>query len=228
MENMNENNTNENNACEDVTNNEVTEDIKPWKKGWLKELIDWITAILIAAVVAFVLKSFVLTLAVVNGHSMDNTLAHGDRLYVNKLFYEPEKGDIVIIETDKHPDGALVKRVIATEGDTIYIDPDTFEVYLNDKLLEESYIKGKTTLPAVKDANYGLIVQYSGELAETFADPQYSREHPIVVGKDQVFVMGDNRENSSDSRYMGLFSTDEVTGHAVFRFWPLNSIKKLD
>lgn len=201
---------------------------KNWKKGIVREIWDWIKAIVIAVVVALVLRNFVLTLALVDGASMENTLHHGDRLYVNKLFYTPEKGDVVIIETDKHPQGPLVKRIIATEGDTIYIDPDTYEVYLNDELLEEEYIKGKTVLPVVKDANTGIALGYTGDLAMVYSAPGYSRENPIVIGKDEVFAMGDNRENSSDSRNLGIFKVDEVVGHAVFRFWPLSDIDILD
>ncbi len=198
------------------------------KKGrspWVKELLDWVQAIAIAVVVALLLRNFVLTLALVSGASMENTLHNGDRLYVNKLFYTPEKGDVVIIETDKHPEGPLVKRVIATEGDTIYIDPYTCDVYVNDKLLEEDYIKGRTILyMAGIDGNTGMPI-YQGDL---FNDPDYSRENPIVIGKDEVFAMGDNRENSSDSRNLGIFKTDEVVGHALFRFWPLSDIETLD
>ena len=198
-----------------------------WKTGWRKELFDWVEAIVIAVVVALVLRNFVLTLALVDGASMENTLSDGDRLYINKLLYTPEKGDIVIIDTDKHPQGPLVKRVIATEGDTIYIDPVTSMVYVNDELIEEGYIKGKTVLPVIKD-NLGIIRGYAGEFAEVFAGNEYSRENPIVVGEDQVFAMGDNRENSSDSRNLGLFTEDEVMGHAVFRFWPINKAGSLD
>lgn len=198
-----------------------------WKTGWRKELFDWVEAIVIAVVVALVLRNFVLTLALVDGASMENTLSDGDRLYINKLLYTPEKGDIVIIDTDKHPQGPLVKRVIATEGDTIYIDPVTSMVYVNDELIEEEYIKGKTVLPVIKD-NLGIIRGYSGEFADVFAGNEYSRENPIVVGEDQVFAMGDNRENSSDSRNLGLFTEDEVMGHAVFRFWPINEAGSLD
>ena len=228
MDNMND--MNENNIVEEnITEEKNAENPKPWKQGWVKELIDWVVAIAVAAAVAIFLKTFVLTLAVVDGQSMDNTLAHGDRLYVNKLFYEPEKGDIVIIESDKHPRGPLVKRIIATEGDTIYIDPYTHEVYLNDKLLKEDYIKGETILPVTMEKGELKAIKYdNNDFPDIYADSNYSRENPIVVGKGEVFAMGDNRENSSDSRHMGLFKVEEVTGHAVFRFWPFSSIDMLD
>ncbi len=222
MDNMNENNISE--ETEEIIQEEP---VSSWKTGWKKELRDWIEAIVIAVVVALVLRNFVLTLALVDGASMERTLSHGDRLYVNKVFYSPEKGDIVIIDTEKHPQGPLVKRVIATEGDTIYIDRVSGMVYVNDELLEEDYIKGKTVLPVQKD-NLGIVRGYYGELAEIFADPSYSRQNPIKLGEGEVFAMGDNRENSSDSRNLGIFTEDEIMGHAVFRFWPFNKIEMLD
>ncbi len=205
-------NPNEENICIEETQQTEETPVNKWKTGWRKELIDWVEAIVVAVVVALVLRNFVMTLALVDGASMENTLSDGDRLYVNKLMYTPEKGDIVIIDTDKHPQGPLVKRIIATEGDTIYIDPYTNLVYVNDELIEEDYIKGKTVLPGM----------------ELYINGEYSRENPIVVGNDEIFAMGDNRENSSDSRNLGLFTEDEIMGHAVFRFWPLNEFGKLD
>lgn len=220
-------NMNENNIPEEKEETIQEKPVSSWKSGWKKELLDWIEAIVIAVVVALVLRNFVLTLALVDGASMERTLSHGDRLYVNKVFYSPEKGDIVIIDTDKHPQGPLVKRVIATEGDTIYIDRVSGMVYVNDELLEEDYIKGKTVLPVQKD-NLGIVRGYYGELAEIFADPSYNRNNPIKLGEGEVFAMGDNRENSSDSRNLGIFTEDEIMGHAVFRFWPFNKIEMLD
>lgn len=205
-------NPNEENICIEETQQTEETPVNKWKTGWRKELIDWVEAIVVAVVVALVLRNFVMTLALVDGASMENTLSDGDRLYVNKLMYTPEKGDIVIIDTDKHPQGPLVKRIIATEGDTIYIDPYTNLVYVNDELIEEDYIKGKTVLPGM----------------ELYINGEYSRKNPIVVGNDEIFAMGDNRENSSDSRNLGLFTEDEIMGHAVFRFWPLNEFGKLD
>ena len=215
MQNPNENNIVNEENLENVT--ETEEYVNKWKTGWRKELIDWVEAIVVAVVVALVLRTFVMTLALVDGASMENTLSDGDRLYVNKLMYTPEKGDIVIVDTDKHPQGPLVKRVIATEGDTIYIDPFTKCVYVNDELIEEDYIKGKTVLHD--------MMFYS---AHNIDPTQYSRENPIVLGNDEVFVMGDNRENSSDSRNLGIFTEDEIMGHAVFRFWPVDNIGMLD
>lgn len=185
------------------------------KLNWKKEAMDWLQAIVIAVVVSFLLKNFVLTLAKVQGESMEPTLQNEDRLYVNRLMYTPEKGDIIIFRPASDPKRPYIKRVIATEGDTVYIDFVTGDVYVNDELLDEPYINEPTHLTG----SYIEKLMLHGE---------YSRENPIVVGKDKLFVMGDNRNHSADSREIGQVPEKEVIGHAVFRFWPLNNIGSTD
>ncbi len=174
----------------------------------LKEIRDWVVAIAIAIVLALLIRNFVFTLVKVQGASMQPTLHENDRLYVNRFFYKPEKGDVVIFEPASDPDRPYVKRVIATEGDTVYIDFETGDVYVNDQLLDEPYIKEKTT--------------HTGSyIMELIASGRYSKDNPIVVEKDKIFVMGDNRNNSKDSRELGQVPEDEIIGGAVFRFWPI-------
>lgn len=183
--------------------------------NWKNELWEWAKAIIFAVVISLVLKSYVLTLAKVDGESMEPTLQHADRLYVNKLFYTPEKGDVVIVETDDPSAPFYIKRVIATEGDTVFINFATGDVYINDEIIDEPYIAENTHL--MGSYIYDLIL-----------DDNFSRENPIVIGEDEVFVMGDNRNNSKDSREIGPVSTDDIVGHAVFRFWPLNNMGNTD
>lgn len=180
------------------------------KTNWKKELRDWVIAILIAVFVALLVRNYVFTLVKVQGSSMEPTLQSGDRLYVNRLFYSPKKGDIVIFEPESDPGRPYIKRVIATEGDTVFIDYETHEVYVNDEKLDEPYIKDVT----LKAGNYITNLVSAG---------QYGRENPIVIEKDKIFVMGDNRNNSKDSREIGQVPVDEVMGGAVFRFWPAAS-----
>lgn len=187
-----------------------TEQEQPPKKGWKRELLEWVASILIAVVLALTIREFVFTLVQVQGESMEPTLHHSDRLYVNRFFYTPEKGDIIIFEPASAPGHPYIKRIIATEGDTVYIDYATGEVYVNDVVIEEPYIKEKTRLK-------GLYILQQEKLG-------YDREHPIVVRKDHYFVMGDNRNNSKDSRELGQIPKEDIMGGAVFRFWPLNSI----
>lgn len=211
MENFENNNINY--EVENTT--EIETSAKASKVNWKKELWDWVQAIVIALVVSFLLKNYVMTLAKVDGESMEPTLQDSDRLYVNRVMYEPEKGDVIIFEPGSDPGRPYIKRVIATEGDTVYIDFITGDVYVNDEIIDEPYIAQPTNL--VGSYIYRLM-QYG----------EYSRENPIVVEKDKVFVMGDNRNASKDSREIGQVPKDEIIGHAVFRFWPLNNLGGVD
>lgn len=174
----------------------------------MKEIREWAIAIVIAVVVSLLIRNFVFTLVKVQGESMMPTLQNNDRLYVNRFFYSPQKGDVVIFKPASDPDRPYIKRVIATEGDTVFIDFETGDVYVNGNIIDEPYIKDRTT----RSGEYinGLI-----------ANGQYSKDNPIVVEKNKIFVMGDNRNNSKDSRMIGQVPEDELIGGAVFRFWPL-------
>lgn len=178
-----------------------------------KEVWEWVQAIVIAVVIAFILRTFVLTLVKVQGESMEPTLQQSDRLYVNRFMYTPEKGDIVIFRPASDPKRPYVKRVIATEGDSVYIDFETGEVFINGEVLDEEYILE----PTHRNGSYITGLMEHGT---------YSKENPIIVEKDKVFVMGDNRNNSKDSREIGQVPNDEIIGHALFRFWPLDNIDK--
>lgn len=180
-----------------------------------KEIRDWVVAIAVAVIVALLIRNFVFTLVKVQGQSMEPTLQSEDRLYVNRFLYTPEKNDIVIFVPESDPDRPYIKRVIATEGDSVYIDFETGDVYVNDELLDEPYIKEKTRTTG----SYIMNLIASG---------QYSRENPIIIEQDKIFVMGDNRNNSKDSRELGQIPLDEVLGGAVFRFWPINNFGSID
>lgn len=175
----------------------------------MKEIRDWAVAIGIAIVVSLLIRNFVFTLVQVQGESMQPTLQNEERLYVNRFFYSADKGDVVIFRPESDPKKPYVKRVIATEGDTVYIDPENGDVYVNDQIIDEPYIKANTNIT-------------SGYISELIRNNEYSRDNPIVVEKDKIFVMGDNRTNSKDSRMIGQVPEDELIGGAVFRFWPLN------
>ncbi len=176
-----------------------------------KELLDWALTIIIAVVIAFVLKTFVMTLAKVDGQSMEPTLQHADRMYVNKLFYKPERGDVVIVKSEKTNDRFWIKRVIAVEGDTLYIDFERGDVYVNGEMIDEPYIKE----PTRRTGRYIDNLMSKGE---------FTIGNPITIKEGEVFVMGDNRNNSADSRVIGPVAVEDIEGHAVFRFWPLNDM----
>lgn len=164
-----------------------------------RELLEWVESITFAGVVAFFLFTFVVRLVTVEGHSMEPTLVEHDRLVIQTLNYEPEVGDIVVI---KLPDmNALIKRVIAVGGQTVDIDFDNGIVYRDGVELDEPYIMEPTYRS--KDMVF-----------------------PAEVPEGCVFVMGDNRNHSSDSRDMtvGMVPVERVIGKAVFRFMPLETV----
>ena len=204
--------------------------VKP-KKSVQKEILEWVQAIAIAVVIALLVRNFVFTVVKVDGKSMESTLQHGDRMVVWRLGYDPEAGDIVVFNPPGQPEDIFwIKRVIATEGQTVKIDYDTNSVYVTDvkpeklaKMSEDELEKAYRKLdePYMNDCQcidceraYGGddMVKTSNALTE------------VTVPKGCVFVMGDNRNHSSDGRVIGPVSTDRIVGEAVLRFWPFGNM----
>jgi len=167
----------------------------------LRECFEWIISIALAFAIAFLLRQFVFTLVEVRGQSMENTLHDKDRLFVYRLFYHPHYGDIVVL-SPPHDTELYIKRVIATEGQTIDIDFEKNAVYVDGKILTEPYIK---ELNLEKYSNQDVPL-------------------PATVPEGHVFLMGDNRNNSKDSRYseVGMIEYKKLIGKAVLRVWPFN------
>jgi signal peptidase I len=167
-----------------------------------REIREWIETLFIAIMLAVLIKMFVFDFIQVDGNSMVPTLNHRDRLLINKLqyfIYKPGKGDIVVFQYPYDKTYYFIKRVIATEGDTVEIKDG--QVIINGIVCEESYILEKT--------------------ADDFEKK--------FVPKDTIFVLGDNRNNSKDSRYIdiGVVPLKLVKGKAIMRVWPLRSFGKL-
>ena len=189
----------------------TVEQNKPQSKINTKEILDWTVSIVVALVVAFVIRTFVFTMVRVDGQSMDPTLTHGDTLFTRIIGYTPKQGDIVIFnpplsETVRKPNKkiAYVKRVIALEGQTVDIKDGN--VYVDGELLEEDYI----------------LEEIKGPVPNTLT-------FPYVVPEDTVFVLGDNRNNSHDSRSkdVGAVPIDNIIGKAQFRVLPLSAAGSL-
>ncbi|MFO7886125.1 MAG: signal peptidase I [Desulfobacteraceae bacterium] len=195
--------------------------IEKKKKGALRENIE---AILIAVVLAMFIRTFVIQAFKIPSGSMKNTLLIGDHILVNKFIYgvkipftggpdaagatlipvsEPERGDIVVFRFPEDPDKDFIKRVVAVEGDTIELKNKKF--YLNGALQ--------------KDEPYA-VHKDSRVIPEQFS----SRDNfgPVTVPKDSLFVMGDNRDNSHDSRFWGFVDLDAVKGKAFIIYWSWN------
>jgi signal peptidase I len=160
------------------------------------ELIAWFKTLASAAVYATLIVTFGFQVARVEGMSMAPTLEDQDRLIVNKLAYrigEPHHGDIVMLYYPIDPDKSFVKRVIAEEGDTVRIVDG--HVFVNETPLDDSYV------------------------AEEFRD--HNDWGPQVVPEGYYFVMGDHRNNSSDSRHWGFVPKKYIIGKVQIRWWPI-------
>ncbi len=160
-------------------------------------IYDWAQALTYAIAVGILLFVFLFRIVGVDGTSMFSTLYNGDRIFISNLFYEPENGDVIVLRSDSYGSEPLVKRIIATEGQTIDIDFNKGVVYLNGVELHEDYVYTPTN--AQED--------FSG---------------PVTVPEGYVFVMGDNRNGSTDSRskHVGLIDKDNILGKAYFILFP--------
>ena len=176
--------------------------------GAAREIFEWLEVIVLCLVSVILISTVLIRPAGVVGQSMEPTLYNGDRLLVTSFFYQPKAGDIVVISQQDDVQEHLVKRVIATEGQTVDIDFEKGEVYVDGVLLQEDYIKEKT------------YRQFPGSSGITF---------PATVPEGHVFVLGDNRNESKDSRHsdIGMVDTKYILGKVVFRIYPFNRIGAL-
>ncbi|NMB98515.1 MAG: signal peptidase I [Clostridiaceae bacterium] len=186
------------------------------KSSKLIEFFKWVETFVIAILVALLIRGFVFEPVIVRGISMEDTLLDNQRLIIYKLGYffkPPKRGDIIVLQYEKKIIESIpflskldflnrvlpspyevdfIKRVIGVPGDIINIENGY--VYINDEKLDESYIKGLT---------YENVISF-----------------PIEVPPGNVFVLGDNRENSRDSRTFGFIEFNRIKGKAVLRVWP--------
>ena len=187
---------------EEQVQEQTPEEKAPRKPG--EDLFYWLGALVGAIVVLTLVFSFLGRLTRVDGHSMDPTLAHNEMMLVWSLGYQPRRGDIVVLNktsTDFLGKRAIVKRVIALGGDTVDIDYENSVVYLNGQPLDEPYLPEEMYLPG----------------------PTMQQTH-WEVPEGSIFVMGDNRNHSTDSRddQLGTIDTGYVLGKAVLALWPLD------
>lgn len=172
-------------------------------KRVLKEVLSTSVYLLVVLCLTYVVIHFIGQRTQVIGSSMESMLSDNDNLIVDKITYrfsDPKRFDIVVFPFQYAKDTFYIKRIIGLPGETVYIDEEGV-IYIDGEVLEESYGK-----EIIKDAGRAY--------------------EPITLGDNEYFVMGDNRNNSSDSRdpVVGNVSRDNIIGRAWIRIWPLNKV----
>lgn len=189
----------------EVADDSAPTDEKPPK--FLSDVFDILELFTVCAAVILTVFTFLIRPTVVDGESMENTLLHGDYLLVQEIGYTPTAGDIVVVhDVDNAPyDNPIVKRIIATGGQTVDIDFDTWTVTVDGVVIDEPYRKVTSPPDIQRTADY---------------------DFPIQIPEGYVFVMGDNRNHSADSRTARIGLIDErcVVGKAVCRILPFSRI----
>ncbi|MGF7056721.1 signal peptidase I [Brassicibacter mesophilus] len=174
------------------------------KKGLIYDLIKVGKVIIIALIISILIENYIIGLTIVSGESMLYTIKNNDRVLINKICYiynNPKRGEIVVFNPpiEKRQQELFIKRVVAVPGDSFKVEKN--RVYINDLLLNENYILDND----FKDRDYNLVEG--------------------IVPDGYVFVMGDNRNNSNDSRMFGLVPMENIKGKAITKVWPVNGIK---
>jgi signal peptidase I len=187
----------------DESSEDTDPDTEPRPAGMsrtTRAFVDWVVVVGIALLVAILVRTFLLAHFVVDGTSMYSTLDTGDRVFVNKLSYrlhDPNRGDVVVLhQIGNSTERDLIKRVIALPGETIEIR--SCEVTIDGRRLEEPYLDPSVVTPGNCGGDYTAK----------------------KVPEDSVFVMGDNRAGSSDSRALGPIHESDLVGRAFVVFWP--------
>jgi signal peptidase I len=179
------------------------------EKGIAAELYFWAQALVFALLILVTLNTFFFRVSGVQGSSMYPTLEDGNQVVMRIIGYDtPERGDIIVVMPDGYGEGPLIKRVIAIENDVINIDDATGNVSVNGEVLFEPYIA-----EMIRSGNAG------------------EHDYPYTVPGGHVFVMGDNRNHSTDSRNIervgGALPYENIIGKVLFRLWPPNKIGTL-
>ncbi|WP_026700483.1 signal peptidase I [Salibacterium aidingense] len=172
-----------------------------------REIWDWVKTFAVVIIIVLIVRTFFFANYMVHGESMMPTIENGERLIINKIGYEfsePDRFDLIVFHANKESD--YIKRVIGLPGDHIRYEDDT--LYVNGQAQEEEYLT-----PYKKQTE-------AEDFTSDFTLEDVTGEETVPEGK--IFVLGDNRQNSMDSRQLGFINLEEVVGKANIRYWPVD------
>ena len=181
---------------------------EPKKRSFYATLVSVVVMVAFVFGLSYLLRMFVFQAYEIPSGSMESTIMTGDMVFAEKVSYyfrDPQPGDIITFEDPNIEGRILIKRCIAIEGQVVNINDQDGLVYVDGVPLDESYTNGKPSYTLDGGVDF-----------------------PYTVGEDEVWVMGDNRTNSSDSRRFGSIPVDSITGHGVVVYWPFDSIRILE
>ena len=214
---MNQNQNENDKKIQDIENVEETGEIeeniadkkekRKFSEIYAEEFFEWIEIFSGALLVVILAFTFVLRLVTVEGSSMEKTLSEKDNLIISHMFYEPKQNDIVVIQVPNWwSDVPIIKRVIAVEGQTVDFDFANWQVIVDGVLLDEPYVNYEQGVPMNAYSVYEIY------------------DLPLTVEKGKVFVMGDNRNHSADSRHMDIRQVDvgNIMGRVLVRLFPFD------
>ncbi len=189
--------------------------------GRYKDIFEWLDVIVTSMIAVVIIFTFIFRLVTIVGDSMQNTFYGGEKIIISHLFYEPKFGDVVVVSRNANNDvkeqnssnEPIIKRVIATGGQYVDIDFQSGKVYVGYEL--------------------GNMIELNEPYTKTATNTRADVEFPLYVPEGYVFVLGDNRNDSKDSRFKeigedGLINEKYILGRAVFRVSPFNRIGKID
>lgn len=195
-------------------NNEVVLQRSNKKNKFKKELISWAKTLVVVIILVTAFRAFLYTNYIVYGQSMMPTIQDRERVIINKIGYgigEPERFDMIVFRATETTD--YIKRVIGLPGDTIEFKND--QLYINGEIVEETFLNG--TIEEKSRPNYPFTNDFT---LEQLTGEKY-------VPEDHLFVLGDNRRNSIDSRQIGFVPFDRVIGKADLAYWPPSAFRLL-
>ena len=174
------------------------------------EILDWVESFVFAMFIIILIFIFILRIVTVEGESMNATLDDKDRVIITHLNYTPKRDDVVVVNSSVL-NKTIIKRVIGIGGDTVKIDYNVNKAFVNGDEISNEHINGTMINKGMFDPTYRV------------SDGVY--EYKVPDGK--VFVMGDNRNNSTDSRTIGFIDSKDVLGHVIFRLYPFKKLGKV-